>query len=723
MRRSKSQAMQVNAAIRWSQPIAAQFEDEEEPPVMGEDENEAVDATTDEDEVAAEELDDEAVDAEDDEDMAAADDELDAEEHAEDMDAEDGEDLDGEYGEEDMAAMEEDEVASEDAEEVEAALPTFEMIAYTGNAMKLAGWDAPVVVDLRGMKWTNKPRPILKDHNPDKIVGHTTAIAVRGNALVVTGVVSADSVCAQEIVRSGKNGFPWQASIGADAASVEFVAEGDTGEANGETFAGPVYISRKTVLGEVSFVALGADDATESRVAASAARKSGASKMQSKKQAAKPAPKKTDDPVAEIRASAAREVSRIAEIRRVAADHPAIAANAIAGGWSATKTELEVLRAERAEAPAAIIRKPQGINASSDKVLEAAAARSAKLPNLEQSYSQDVLEASDSLNNVGLQDLLLAAAQRNGFDGRSVKADTRGALRAAFSTLSLPGIFSNLANKFLLQGFMAVDQTWRNIASIRSVTDFKTVTSYRLNGGFEFAEVGAGGELQHGAVSEETYTNAAKTYGKMFAITREDIINDDLGALSVLPQRIGRGAALKMNSVFWSTFAANTGMFTAGNKNLVTNNAFGTGIDALTKAEQAFLDQVDPDGNPLALMPRYLLVPTALSAQASVAMASAEVRNTTGKDLIGNPHAGKFQVLTTPYLSAAAIPGASSTSWYLMCAPADLAMIECAFLNGNEQPIVEQAEADFSTLGVQMRGYFDFGVALQDPRAAVKNTA
>ena len=702
MAKRKKQALSVEAAIRWTRPIAAEY--------GAEDEEVAAEMT--EDEVEAEMTEDEEVDAE------ATEDEVEAE-----VTEDEDEEVAAEDDEEVEAEMTEDEVEAEVAEdEVEAALPTFEMVAYTGNAMKLSGWDAPVVVDLAGLKWTNKPRPILKDHNPDKIVGHTSDIAIRGNALIVSGVVSADSACAHEVVRSGKNGFPWQASIGADAASIEFIAEGETGNANGETFDGPVYISRKTVLGEVSFVALGADDATESRVAASAA-KSGASMMQNKKQAAKVAPEKTGDPVADIRASAAREVSRIAEIRQLASDHPSIAATAIAEGWSSTKTELEVLRAERAEAPAAIVRKPQGINASSDKVLEAAAAKTARLPNLDKAYSQDVLEATDALPNLGLQELLLAAAQRNGFEGRSVKADTRGALRAAFSTMSLPGIFSNLANKFLLQGFMAVDQTWRSIASIRSVTDFKTVTSYRLNGGFEFAEIGAGGELQHGSVGEETYTNAAKTYGKMFAITREDIINDDLGALAVLPQRIGRGAALKMNSVFWSTFVANTALFTTGNKNLVTSNPFGTGIDALTKAEQAFLDQVDPDGNPLALMPQFLLVPTGLYAQASVAMASAEVRNPSGKDLIGNPHAGKFQVLTTPYLSAAAIPGSSATSWYLLTAPADLAMIECAFLNGNEQPIVEQAEADFSTLGVQMRGYFDFGVALQDPRAAVKNTA
>ncbi len=52
--------------------------------------------------------------------------------------------------------------------------------------------------------------------------------------------------------------------------------------------------------------------------------------------------------------------------------------------------------------------------------------------------------------------------------------------------------------------------------------------------------------------------------------------------------------------------------------------------------------------------------------------------------------------------------------------PADLAAIEVVFLNGQEAPTIETADADFSVLGIQMRGYHDFGAALQESRAAVK---
>jgi len=82
--------------------------------------------------------------------------------------------------------------------------------------------------------------------------------------------------------------------------------------------------------------------------------------------------------------------------------------------------------------------------------------------------------------------------------------------------------------------------------------------------------------------------------------------------------------------------------------------------------------------------------------------------------------AGKFQVVSSAYLGNATIPGSSNKAWYLLADPNVLAAVEVAFLNGVEQPTVEQAVEDFETLGIKFRGYIDFGVAMQDPRAALK---
>lgn len=149
-------------------------------------------------------------------------------------------------------------------------LRRFSMTAYTGGAMQLGGWRYPVVVDLAGLRISKKSRPILKDHNPGQIVGHTDQITVAEQSLEVMGVISGTGATAQEIIATSENGFPWQASIGAVAEKVVFITDGKTAAANGREFTGPMYIARKSVLGEVSFVALGADDDTYARVAAEA---------------------------------------------------------------------------------------------------------------------------------------------------------------------------------------------------------------------------------------------------------------------------------------------------------------------------------------------------------------------------------------------------------------------------------------------------------------------
>lgn len=153
----------------------------------------------------------------------------------------------------------------------QAGPPRFSMTAYTGGAMRLGGWRHPVVVDLAGMRIPSQKRPIRMNHNPDLGVGHTESIAVENNALRAAGVVSRDTPAARDVVAGGRNGFPWQASIGASVEEHEFVREGDTATVNGREFKGPVNVVRRSTLGEISFVDLGADGDTTASIAAKAA--------------------------------------------------------------------------------------------------------------------------------------------------------------------------------------------------------------------------------------------------------------------------------------------------------------------------------------------------------------------------------------------------------------------------------------------------------------------
>ncbi len=537
---------------------------------------------------------------------------------------------------------------------------------------------------------------------------------------------------------------------------------------DGEAFAGPVNVVRRATLGELSFVDLGADGETSARVAATAKERKvmdgkdtistdvetqgaegkgpQAAEGREKPETDAGAPAKVEaaaapaaagapdaglelDPVADMRAKAAAEQERIAAVRKVCGDSRAdIAAKAIREGWDVTRTELEVLRADRPKAPAAHV--PD--NAMTGTVLEAACMLTAGLHDLDKVHDEKTLDAAAKRfrGGIGLQELLLEAAWANGYSGRNFRA-SREVLRfafaqnlsAAFSTVDIGGILSNVANKFLLDGFFSVERVWRSICAVRNVSDFKTVTSYRLIGKDQYEPVAPGGELKHGTLGEESYTNKADTFGLLLAIDRRDIINDDLGAITTVPRKLGRGSGLKINDVFWTIFLANSDFFKTANNNYLTGTDTVLSIDGLTKAEVAFLEQTDSDGKPIGIMPQIILVPTALSAMGTQLFKSVEIRDTTAstKYPVANPHQGKFRVEVSRYLSNTHYTGYSAKAWYLLADPADLPVIEVAFLNGQESPTIETAEADFNRLGVQMRGYHDFGVALQDPKGGIKS--
>lgn len=662
--------------------------------------------------------------------------------------------------------------------------PAFDMVAYTGGQMWLDGFSVPVVVELSGIEATDRSRPALKDHDPGRVVGHTTNIAVSDGALRAKGLVSGTGPDANEVRGSAKNGFPWQASIGAAIAERRYVAAGESVTVNNQTFKGPLLVATRTRLREISFVAMGADDNTSASIAASQRQEFQMSfeqwlkamgfdiakldekqrgSLEAKYKAEQSGNDKTDkgdtvqaaagkdtlkggsgndtvqasggkDWLTERREAEAKEVERINKIRATCAGkHAEIEAKAIREGWDLTKVELEVIRAERPQAPAAGSSRPEMNN----QIIEAAVCMAGGIRDdrAVKMYGEQVVTAAAKQFNrgIGLQELLLTAAAANGYTGRMTinAGNLRDVLDHAFirasggfSTLSLPGILSANANKFLLESFNAVEQSWREIAYVKPANDFKTMTSYRLTGDFSFEKIAPDGEIPHGTVGEETYTNKADTYAKMFAITRQDIINDDLGALTQVPQRIGRGAGLKLNAVFWATFMDNSSFFTSGRANYISGAGTALGSAGLAAGVTAFLKLKDGDGQPLGMMPDRLLVPPDLTVTGDELYQSTNVNTggsaTTAKVPNKNVFAGRYRPITSQYLSNTNYTGYSTTAWYLFGNPAGIAPMEVAFLNGVESPTVESADADFNLLGIQMRGYFDFGVALKDYLAGIK---
>jgi len=665
------------------------------------------------------------------------------------------------------------------AEEGKPKIKRFKMVAYTGGTLRLDGWPLPVVVDLEGLEIPKQSRPILRDHDLGKIVGHSDSIRIENRKLKVEGVISAVNDHAKEVLESSINGFPWQASIGAKAKKVEFVKQGKAVRVNGRSFQGPLYVARKSVLGEVSFVAVGADSTALAKIAAIQhlevpmdekfkawlenrsidieahnedqlkSLKAIYEEFETINASDPPAdPPKDDDvpdPIAMMRAAAADESKRIAEIHKLCEKAPDIAAKAISEGWDETKTELEVLRASRAKGPAIHDHVIEDVNA---KAIEASLCMSAGIKSeiLEKDYDEKTLDAASSREYRGasLHSLFgdtIRAAGGHVHRGRFGDDDIRAAFRAdrmlqdkmiqaagGFSTISLTGTLSNIANKTLLDSFTAVESVVGRFCAEVDHIDFKQASKYRITGKGVFLQIGPDGEIKHTELTEETFTNQIDTFGRIIALTRQTIINDDLGAFLQIPKILGRQAALARESAVFTLLLSNPGSFFAAvNNNYLTGATTILQISSLTSAEQLFLDQTDSDGQPILISPAILLVPSSLKVTAQQLMTETRVNERAIEDTAtaapwpgSNPHAGKWEPAASPYLNAQGLVGQSALAWYLFGNPADIAAMEIAYLRGARTPTIQSGETDFNTLGMQWRGYWDFGVAMQDTRGAVK---
>lgn len=151
-------------------------------------------------------------------------------------------------------------------------LGTFTGNAYTGAPMTPGGWWGLIVIDLAGVKVPNQHRPVLRQHDHEQIVGHTTEVKVGADGITIAGVFSGQAEHVAKVTEPAKNGFQWQLSVGANPVRTEYLESGEETEVNGRTVHGPLTISRETELGEISFVPLGADGDTSADVSASKGR-------------------------------------------------------------------------------------------------------------------------------------------------------------------------------------------------------------------------------------------------------------------------------------------------------------------------------------------------------------------------------------------------------------------------------------------------------------------
>lgn len=592
------------------------------------------------------------------------------------------------------------------------ATPTFELVAYTGRSIRQSWSRNPLVVDLAGMDTSRQSIPILWGHDAsiDSVLGQSASITSDGKELVVAGELIGEGETAQKVLALARKGMRFQASIGADTGRIENIAPGETVTVNGREFTGPISVVRGSALREVSIVLMGADASTSAAIAAEANDEGNMSD------------KLNDKPVEAVAATeapaivAAESITKTLGVEAKGHDGAAEGGEDLGLKVKALEDRLKLAEVRMSRGPAIhAVEQPAG-----EKVVEAALCLQAGLPVPEKHYDERTLEmAHKAKRTTSLGEVLVRAAKANGYTGsEKVSSGTlQPILQAAFATHSIANVLEAAVNKFLLSGFNAVEQVWPQISAVRSVGDFKSINMYRLNGSFKFSKVGNAGELKVAQGSDTKRSLAADTYGISTSLTRQDIINDDLNALSAIPSRIGRGAALSLNETIWGEFLDSNSTFyekaTAGAGNALS-------FASLSAATTAYRKLTDPDGNPLGITPRVLLVPPELELTAAQLMTqsmliASSLGSTSSKvvEPSANVLAGRYRVVVSNYLT-------SASTWWLCADAADLQALDVVFLNGQQVPTIEQVQADFQLLGVQMRGYMDFGVAKAEAKSCYR---
>jgi phage major head subunit gpT-like protein len=573
----------------------------------------------------------------------------------------------------------------------------FRMVAYTGAPIRQAWSREPIIIDLAGMTLpATVPVVIGHDYSLGSILGQGTP-SVQGGQLILEGEVMAETDNARNVISLAAAGYEWQASVGADVSRHIRFGEDQVTTANGQTVNGPVRVVRASTLREVSFVTLGADRSTAVSIAAEEAAEES---LMADNATTQPADEVVATPAVEAAATVA------VEPETVKADHQA---EIIALTEKVSNME-KLLATRESRGPAIHVAE----TVQNDKVIEAALCLQGGLPHAEKAFDGRTLEAADKVKRTtSIGEVLLEAARANGYTGSSriSAGNAEPVLKAAFATHDISNLLGALVNKFLLAGFNAVESSWQEVSAVRSVNDFKSINLLRLNGDMKFKKVGNAGELKVAQASDTRRSVAADTYGISTQLTRQDMINDDLNALSQIPQRMGRGAALAMNEAIWTEFqSSNSSYYQAASA--AAGNALS--LASLKSATTGYRKLTDPDGNPLGIKPSVLLVPPELEITAAELMTSALlVSGNTTKEPSANVLQGRYRVVVSNYLT-------SATTWWLAADAADLPALDVVFLNGQQAPTIEQVAPDYQLLGVAIRGFFDFGVTKAESLACYR---
>ena len=336
-------------------------------------------------------------------------------------------------------------------------------------------------------------------------------------------------------------------------------------------------------------------------------------------------------------------------------------------------------------------------------------------------YSPTLFPLEDAARQYRGMTLLELARESLGNAGVNTRGLSRDevATRALHSTSDFPEILSAVTNKTLRQAYDAYPRTFALFCRQVLATDFKSMHRVQLGEAPQLLEVGESGEFKRGTLGESKESYKVKTYGRVVAITRQVLINDDLDAFTRIPAMYGNSIAQLESDVVWGIITANPAMadgnalFHTTHKNLAgTGAALDVASVGAARAAMALQTGLDKK-TVLNIRPAFLIVPAALELKAEQLVAQNLVPADSAKVV-------PQSIRTLSPISEPRLDAASATSWYLAASPNQIDTIEYAYLEGQQGAYIETRNG-FDVDGVEIKCRLDFGAKAIDWRGLYKN--
>ncbi|QPC44000.1 Mu-like prophage major head subunit gpT family protein [Kaustia mangrovi] len=292
------------------------------------------------------------------------------------------------------------------------------------------------------------------------------------------------------------------------------------------------------------------------------------------------------------------------------------------------------------------------------------------------------------------------------------------------STSDFGVALENVMHKTLQAAYATQPDTWTRFCKRGQVSDFRPHNKYRMGMFGRLDKVMENGEFKNKKIRDaEKELISAGTVGNVINLSRQTIINDDMGVFNDLAAMLGRAARLSVEVDVYGLLAENAGagptmsdgkaLFHADHGNISTT-AGAPSVATFEAARVQMGKLKDPWGAEyIDLRPAIWLGPLSLGGQARVVNDAQYDVDVVNKLQVPNKVRGLFSdIVDTPRLDG--------NPWYLFADPGTAPVIEVVFLDGIEEPFLDMMDG-WRVDGVEWKVRLDYGVGARDWRGVQKN--